>query len=180
MKTASGLRFGLHRRRLTAVHQAGHAVVAASLGLRVQTWIWPTYRAGEEIPLDPRVWLGWTRHEAANQESTRLVAVAGAIAEASWRRAHGRSGANVGDWQESMSDLDWKSTGCDPGKPDAECLRAAEWVKPMLEPDGVLWGRLCRMARDIIIASRTATPDDAAPELHGAMKAPVRPLAPTA
>lgn len=169
MKTALGLRFSLQRRRLTAVHEAGHAVVAASLGLRVQTWIWPIYRAGEEIPVGSKVWLGWTRHEAADQDGTRLVGVAGAIAEASWLRthpgAHDRSGARPGDWLACMSDFDWKSVGCKAGKPDAACLRAAKQVIPMLEPGGALWGRLCHMARDIIIASRTATPDDAAPEL---------------
>lgn len=171
MKTAPSLRFSLHRRRLAAVHEAGRAVVAASIGLRVQTWIWPTCRAGEEIPIGRELWRGWTRHEETNEEGARLVGIAGAIAETSWLRAHHRSGAYVDNWQESMSDFDWKSIGCEAGKPDAECLRAAERVIPMLEPGGALWGRLCHMARDIIIASRTATPDDAAPELVEAREA---------
>jgi len=71
-------------RRLVAVHQAGHVVIAERIGVpRGDAYI-------RRVP-DPEPgglsWCGFTPYGCVDAEALRMVAVAGCIAEAVWTRA---------------------------------------------------------------------------------------------
>jgi hypothetical protein len=159
-------RFGrwLYSRRRVAVHEAGHVVVARALDVPVgRAWIWPAYRDPANLPSGAVLWGGWSVAKTFSIEQSRFVAVAGAVAESCWFRDTPRH-CNVeytDTWRELMSDSDWRSAGCEPDSPDAACLDAAARADIALRRGGFLWRALVREARAIIIASRTATPDDA-------------------
>jgi hypothetical protein len=72
-------------RRMAAVHEAGHVVVARRLGLRISSaWIVPNER---ETAADEQTWSGRVQIESlqgVDQLSRRMVGVAGAVAEWVW------------------------------------------------------------------------------------------------
>src|SRR5690242_16564676 len=112
----SATRFSAYCRRLAAVHEAGHAVVARQLGVVVErSWIWPA-PAGNP-------WRGRTNHEPTSLECRRAIAIAGAVAETCWRDHDGAV------WRDAMSSSDWRSAGCEPDEPDAASLEASERVR---------------------------------------------------
>jgi hypothetical protein len=108
-------------RRMAAVHEAGHVVIARRVGFKTAVaWIWPNEGRREE-----RSWLGRTLLQKGPQVddlSRRMVGVAGSIAEHLWH------GGWIGEYlpQEEMSESDWRMAGCVPNEPDDvldECNR---------------------------------------------------------
>jgi hypothetical protein len=85
----------------------------------------------------------------------RLMAVAGAVAEACWR---GESFDDMyDDWYEPsvMSETDWDHAGCAPGEPSKQLWDAVEQVFRLLNrSDGKLWKNLVREARHLIACCR--------------------------
>jgi hypothetical protein len=60
-------------KRKTAVHEAGHATVAAAMGLRVRAWL---IRTNTVRPLDEKIWVG-----KAQGRLNPVSSVAGMVAE---------------------------------------------------------------------------------------------------
>ena len=83
-----------------------------------------------------------------------LVAVAGFVAEACWKKE------TVDDlgWElsvEEMSQADWKLAGCLPGEPSPQLWNAVEPAFELLNRDtGNLWKELLSKSRRLIVDSR--------------------------
>jgi hypothetical protein len=136
-------------RRLAAVHEAGHVVIARRVGFKsAVAWIWPN-----EGPREKRSWLGRTLLQKGPQVddvSRRMVGVAGSIAEHLWH----------GGWieeylpQEEMSESDWRLAGCVPNQPDDVLMSAIGEVGQLLARDGSEWQALIAESRRLIVDSR--------------------------
>ena len=131
-------------RRLVAMHEAGHVVIADYLGVpRGDPYI---RRVANPEPGE-LTWCGFTPYSAyVDAEALRMVAVAGCIAEAVWTGA-----ASFGP--EAMSESDWEMAG---GAPSKKLLEAAEEVRDALCRTGPLWPDLLREARRLIEEARPA------------------------
>jgi hypothetical protein len=135
-------------RRLAAIHEAGHKVVAHHLGVPTRgAKIW---RRGAPS-LRGRSWGGQIGIAAAPAAKRRCAAVAGAIAEAAW------TGDDEPDFYDpgTMSLTDWKQAGVEPGDGDA-LLDAADAVFALLRRGGPLWSALLREARQLMLDGRDA------------------------
>lgn len=143
-------------RRMAAVHEAGHAVVAMHLGAQVQS---VHIRASRTKDLrSEKSYVGQATYEQPPcAEQVRLIAVAGMVAEGVWKA----SGVTHRCWWEEMfdpacmSDTDWAGTGCEPGNPDDRLHLAAERVEELLS--GLLWPALLSLSRKLIEAESRRT-----------------------
>ena len=147
-------------RRLAAVHEAGHAVVAEHIGIEdVEAWIAPfgTQDSGTE-----KSWIGrcsWPR-DWIEPHRRRLLAVAGLAAEQVWSQIP--DGHPIGADTDAlfdpdaMSRTDWCGTGCAPGEPDRGTDRALVKCVRLLATS--LRGEWLAEARRLIEASRSPAP----------------------
>ncbi len=147
-------------RRVAAVHEAGHFVVARHLGLRSAA-AWLSRRTDVADPLADKLWVGYASHSSAARHrlSTRramMYGVAGAVAEEAWDL---RGVPEECDWLDpwdflevgGMSDTDWTTARSDPRRVTPKLVRAVEDVRTLLQPaTGPLWHPLCTAARALI------------------------------
>ena len=152
MKPVGAMRTIARDRRLAAVHEAGHVVVAAHFGLHsARAWIRP---ADAPMP-DGRAWIGRVQFRGLDVLSSlerRMLGCAGAAAELCWRRED----IHPDYWIEAdrMSDSDWRLADCPLGEPDDMCIEAIEELQCLLSEDGPLWSDLLRQARQLIVEAR--------------------------
>lgn len=140
-------------RRMAAVHEAGHVVIARRVGFKTAVaWIWPNEGRREE-----RSWLGRPLLQKAPQVddlSRRRVGVAGSIAEHLWH------GGWIGEYlrqeeiQEEMSESDWRLAGGVPNEPDDVLISAIGEVGQLLARGGSEWQSLIAESRRLIMDSR--------------------------
>ena len=91
------------------------------------------------------------------KEDRRMIAVAGAVAEACWQDRAIWSVTDEWDWCDPavMSESGWRFAGCPVGEPNQALFAAIDKVGALLWSDGgPLWGELIRTARDLIVGSR--------------------------
>jgi hypothetical protein len=161
--TPDELKMALHNRRIAAVHEAGHAVIARSLGCSVSSaYIYPSDESpqfwGGEVQRSDLWRVGVPPHLHPRQE--RMIGVAGVIAELSWEKAYstGDELYYETDWEDRMSANDWATAGgelsCDGVDPRESPMRnAIKKVGRLLHRDGPLWGELILIARQLIVVS---------------------------
>jgi hypothetical protein len=122
-------------RRMSATHEAGHAVIARHVGARnISCHI---FRRCEATIEGDRSWGGQTSWFELDRKLTRsrrvMVGVAGSIAEAVWRGETDDLDGESAWWEETiMSPTDWQMTGCDPGEPTLAFMRAVDKVLDLL------------------------------------------------
>jgi hypothetical protein len=127
-------------RRLAAIHEAGHFTIARHLGLlafnaRVEKTL---IRAPHE-----KFWIGDTRIQSTTLAKSRMVAVAGAVAEFCWDEKTYEDTQDGWEDPHTMSDSDWVLARCEPGEPSRELMRAIKQVFGLLDPtEGQLWPTL--------------------------------------
>jgi hypothetical protein len=145
-------------RRMSAMHEAGHVVIARMLSIEVEyAYIYSVEADEESNLLYEKTWLGRTRpnwHDVlgADRLQRAMFGVAGAVAEHCWQ-------GFIDDeslWYEPaiMSESDWERTECVPGVPDENCLEAIYAVAAVLERGGSHWDDLVSVSRNLIIDSR--------------------------
>jgi hypothetical protein len=91
------------------------------------------------------------------KQDQRMIAVAGAVAEACWQDRAIWGVAEEWDWYDPavMSESDWRLAGCPIGKPGQAVFTAIDRVGALLRPDGgPLWHELIQTARHLIVGSR--------------------------
>jgi hypothetical protein len=137
-------------RRLAAIHEAGHVVIANMLSVDVAlAYIYEPHNHAD--PQFQKTWTGRTYYnlKKANPRQRRMIGVAGAVAELCC------DGEFVDDdyWTDPnmMSESDWRLTLCRPGAPDEKCCEAIYAVGAVLERGAPLWGDLVMKARDLIV-----------------------------
>ncbi|MFA7416379.1 MAG: hypothetical protein WC048_18065 [Rhizobium sp.] len=145
-------------RRTAAIHEAGHALMALYLGYDANACIRP---ANTFKPLDEKTWIGhMTIHRKPvepNHPHTRMVAVAGLVAETLWRHGHDEEYAVPDGWEDylrdedSMSYSDWRLSGCLPGEPDDDLYNVAAHVADLFMGD--LWPVLVDISRTLIVGA---------------------------
>ena len=153
-KPFTQIRWWARDRRLAAVHEAGHVVIARMFSIKADAYIRPVL--GNVDVLYESMWIGQTLYNRRDLRSRRehaMFGVAGAVAKLCWR------GEFIDDesiWYEPemMSESDWESTGCVPGEPDENCLEAISAVAAVLERGASHWDDLVSVARDLIISSQ--------------------------
>jgi hypothetical protein len=144
-------------RRMAAVDEAGHLVIARMLKLPVTgAWIGPTDSGacvfnktwiGQAV-LGPFITKKYTRRQR------RMIGVAGVVAERCWR---GEDPINDVDWYDLhiTSESDWEDIGCTQGEPNDACFNAINQVAVLFARGaGALWPSLIEVARSLIIQSR--------------------------
>ena len=133
-------------RRLAAVHEAGHIVVARKLGIpQIDARL---TKCANSDPMERTSWSGQHRAclRGVSKQKRTMYAVAGTVAEACW---NGLTALDI-DWDDRniMSPTDWAETGREPGNPDRALYKAVDAVFELLNRDnGCLWPRLVREAR---------------------------------
>jgi hypothetical protein len=142
-------------RRMSAIHEAGHVVVARMLGVPVwNARIFPNADHSGDL-ISEKLWLGRLESNAwaYPTRQRQMIGVAGAVAEICWQ---GEPVYSEYWWEPKiMSASDWKVVDCPPGEPDQACCDAIEEVAALLERDtGPLWPSLIRTARALIVESR--------------------------
>ena len=144
-------------RRLAAIHEAGHHVIARYHGMdEVESWI---ERVGDPTVYN-NAWVGRTRWLRPSDESSRrdaMIALAGMVAENQWRGINDPD--RIGDIYDllddpdCMSETDWCTAGMDHGARLTETqMQDIESVIDLLS--GPLWSKLLRQARRLITESR--------------------------
>jgi hypothetical protein len=153
-----GLRREAYDRRLTAIHEAGHFVVACHFGFEAFARIWANY----DGRTDEVFYLGrchWWATDSVTPIKERMIGVAGAVAQKVWDDPDGISELFEGSYWDKrvMSSSDWMSCGCEPGFPDWYLIQAAERVARLFNPASCkLWPIVVRLSRDIINVYRQA------------------------
>ncbi len=152
---------GLHRieardRRRASIHEAGHFVVARSLGLKeIDAWIAHT---GSAPSVDEAVWIGQCGFRTARRLSAlghMKIAVAGFVAEQCWWSRNEADAFPI-YWEDSlwddwaMSPADWAMARHTPGEPTSKLVRACEAVEAALMPGGQLWPALLSSSRQLM------------------------------
>jgi len=140
-------------RRMAAVHEAGHLVMAARFSLYPSSaWITPIEPAGP----DKRTWVGLVQFSTGLDRlapiERSMLGCAGAVAQICWQRDY----LDPDYWTDAdmMSASDWRLSGCEPGKPNDSCIEAIEKLHYLLSDGGPLWSDLVREARRLIVAIR--------------------------
>jgi hypothetical protein len=139
----TGVQVEARDRRLAAVHEAGHLVMARYLGCRdASARIFPNEDADEH----QKRWTGQTSYGARwfsrlSRIRRQMIAVAGVVAEETWRR---QEIDPVYWWDEDiMSPTDWAAAECTPGQLDGSGARAIERATDLFSRDGgSLWPAL--------------------------------------
>jgi hypothetical protein len=150
----SAARIQAHDRRRSALHEAGHVVMAWRYGLDAQAIIKPLI---DRDPDTDKSWTGRTGHRNIWRVSNTArvhIAVAGAIAE-------NRPGDYdlVNEWEywdeqpDAMSPSDWQLARYVPGKPDRRFMRAVEHAAEYLTAERPA---LLRVARALIVSAHHA------------------------
>jgi hypothetical protein len=160
---AARYRVSARDRRRAAVHEAGHVVVARHLGVRI---LQAEIRKIEPQDLTEKERVGSVRcmTEGVLASKSKVVAVAGLVAEACWYgeifdELYGALESNP----EEMSQSDWDLSGCPSGEPSKQFSDAMEQAFELLNREtGKLWKALLVEARGLIVRSR----QDAAPFMH--------------
>lgn len=148
----SPARIAAYDRRLSAIHEAGHAMMAVYLGYTADAWIHPNE---SDAPLAEKTWVGhmtlYNKPPEDDHPHTRMIAVAGMVAETLWKNGHDEEYAEPYGWEDylldenSMSPSDWRLSNCVPGDPDEDlCDFAAEAAKLFM---GGLWAELTDLSR---------------------------------
>lgn len=142
-------------RRLSAVHEAGHALMAVYLGYTADAWIHPNATSES---LAEKTWVGhMTLHDRPVEREhphTRMIAVAGMVAETLWKNGHDEEYAEPYGWEDylfdenSMSYSDWKLANCGPGEPDDDLFDVVAKVAAIFM--GELWLVLTDMSRRLM------------------------------
>ncbi len=144
-------------RRLAAIHEAGHHIIARHRGMHViDSWI---ERVGDPTRLTS-AWGGhcrWRNPSRVSKVTGCMIGVAGMVAEELWKAGNdpNRMGSiyDLLDDPNRMSESDWCTAGL---HPEAEItttqLRAIEAVIELL--CGPLRSQLLAQARKLIIESR--------------------------
>ena len=145
-------------RRLAAIHEAGHHVIARHRGMReVDSWI---ERVGDPTRYETS-WVGhcrWRNPTRGSRRSDTMIGVAGMIAENLWKSRNDPglmdSIYDLLDDPNCMSESDWRNAGidCDNGWTKTTQHRQIEAVIDLRS--GPLWSELLRRARKLIIESR--------------------------
>jgi hypothetical protein len=144
-------------RRISAIHEAGHVVAAQWRSVAMpMAFIWPSGFDGHEY----KSWLGSMVNDPTTAENSRLIGVAGAIAEHIWLGHADTYICNIALWESEeacrMSPADWQNTRTTPGKPDRKFMTAVRSVHKQFA--GPLWPEVCRVARALIVRSRSLRP----------------------
>ena len=156
-------------RRLAAIHEAGHVVIARSFGMVCQGEIYPTHTS--DLARE-RTWTGRIFRQMSGKrrgrlivptkKQLRMIAVAGAIASTYWQnrkivRREPRLDWWDSIWWSEMYKTDWQLAEC-PARvrnPDKKLCAAAKEVAALLKPvGGQLWPSLLLIARELIEDSR--------------------------
>jgi hypothetical protein len=122
------------------------------LGYTAEAWI----HANEtDDALAEKTWLGHVKvHDrplSCAHPHSRMIAVAGMVAERMWKHGHDEEYAEPYGWEDwlfdedSMSPSDWWNTGCKPGDPDDGLFDVAAEVAQLFM--GSLWPVLAYMSR---------------------------------
>jgi hypothetical protein len=140
---------------MAAIHEAGHMVVASSFGVLCQAWIVPVQGSERR----QKMWVGRCRFLGGKPFSQlqRMIAVAGAVAEACWQDRAIWGVAEEWDWYDPavMSESDWRFAGCSVGQPSRALFTAIDEVGALLRSNGgPLWQELIQTARGLIDTSR--------------------------
>ena len=139
-------------RRLAAVHQAGHVVIARRVGFKIASaWIMPN--DGEDAK-DEGTWTGRVQIESVRADTfaCRMVGVAGSVAEHLWL------GGGIDDYfPDTLSEDDWLLTGCHPAQPDDPLMVAIGEVGQLLARGGSGRQELIAESRRLIIACRPSS-----------------------
>jgi hypothetical protein len=148
------IRLWARDRRMAAIHEAGHVVIAKMLRVPVgPAYVYLT--TGRRLdPLCHKTWRGKTHcgYQRAKKRQRLMIGVAGAVAELAWR------GEAIDEdfWFEPtmMSASDWRLVECKPGSPDRNCINVIATVAEVLERGASHWPNLLTEARRLIINSR--------------------------
>ena len=140
-------------RRQTAVHEAGHVVIAREL--QIPHMGATLLCCPDSDPTEEGRWSGFTKAQLDGlpRPKKAMFGVAGRVAEACWQR---RALEEI-YWEDPdiMSPSDWEAVACEPGGPN-DCLEeAAKQVFDLLNREsGRLWPSLIRQARWLILRYR--------------------------
>lgn len=99
--------------------------------------------------------------EPTSTANSRLIAVAGPIAEYIWRgEDHCLNEPSFWGEHCAMSETDWQMARTEPGEADRKFMEAVRRVHKQFS--GPMWQDVCRAARELIIKSRSLPPAIAA------------------
>lgn len=143
-------RIAARDRRHAAIHEAGHVVMARHVGIEC--------RGCSIVPSPPdddlgKLWTGKTHFVSKPDDNAmRMIAVAGAVAEAVWKGEQ----FEPDDWYEpeQMSESDWSWAGSEPGNPSDVTMRAVQEAFDLFEPSRQVWAEVLETARGLIVESR--------------------------
>jgi hypothetical protein len=160
MYTLNPKRIMARDRRLAAIHEAGHVIMARHLDVPAVAWLekTPTGTADSDV-LFQKIWIGHTTY-SFNKTLTRrkkvMLAVAGSVAEQCWQRFSFADTLDHWEDPDAMSESDWAGTGCTPGEPSSNLLRIIEDTFSLFNSGtGILWSALIREARSLITNARS-------------------------
>ncbi|KQR77598.1 hypothetical protein [Rhizobium sp. Leaf341] len=145
-------RFQAYDRRLAAIHEAGHVLMAIHLGYRAKAWVNPN-ETGD--PFGEKTWVGHMTMRGMPEERdhphVRMVAVAGMVAEELWKNGHDEEYAETWRWEDALKDedimsySDWRLAGCEPGEPDDDLHQVVATVAALFMHH--LWTQLTGISR---------------------------------
>ncbi len=148
-------RISAYDRRLAAIHEAGHVLMAIYLGYEADAWIHPHQSADMR---NEKAWLGKMiiRNQPADLDNPhmRMVAVAGMVAERLWKNGHDDEYAEPYSWEDLLLDgdimsfSDWRLAGSTPGDPDDGLYDIAAEVAELFMTD--LWSTLTGISRSLM------------------------------
>jgi hypothetical protein len=171
LRPLSPARISARERRLAAMHEAGHVVVAEHIRHDRQQQALATHSAGGKLDMrvfaakatarifrntavkdhrSEKSWLGQAScvSKFLTPFERRMVACAGYAAELAWT---GDEFDEAYWWDpEAMSATDWELAECEPGDPDDLCGSAIIELEKLLSRGGPLWSELIVEARYLI------------------------------
>lgn len=148
-------RMKAYDRRLAAIHEGGHALMAVYLGYTADAWIHPNET--DEL-IAEKTWLGHAtvhdRPRSCAHPHNRMIAVAGMVAETLWKNGRDEEYAEPYGWEgilldeDCMSFSDWWNTNCEPGQPDDDLYDVVAEVAGLFMGD--YWPILTDMSRTLM------------------------------